>query len=166
MYPGVVTGAGTVLSVGQAERAMGAGARFIVSPGFDPAVADWCLERNIPALPGVATPTEILMALGRGIDLVKFFPAEALGGVTMLEAVAAPFGNVRFVPTGGINAHNFPAYLRLKAVVACGGSWLASGAMLRSGNYAEITRLTREAVAIIGEAGAKGGHPRQEETAS
>jgi 2-dehydro-3-deoxyphosphogluconate aldolase/(4S)-4-hydroxy-2-oxoglutarate aldolase len=108
-FPDIITGAGTVLTPDQAQRATSAGARYIVSPGVSPAVIDWCLARGIPVMPGVATPTEIMMALDKGISLVKFFPSEALGGVRMLEALAAVFGGVRFVPTGGISAANLAA---------------------------------------------------------
>ena len=156
-FPDMLTGAGTVLSVDQAKRAIGAGASYIVSPGFAPSVVDLCQRNGIPVLPGVATPTEILMALGKGINLVKFFPAEALGGARMLDALAAPFGSVKFIPTGGINALNLPNYLTRNSVLACGGSWLATGALLKAGAYAEIARLTREAVDIVADARGQGG---------
>jgi 2-dehydro-3-deoxyphosphogluconate aldolase/(4S)-4-hydroxy-2-oxoglutarate aldolase len=147
--PNVIVGAGTVIGAEQAKRAAGAGARFIVSPGFEEKVVDWCQAHKMPVMPGIATPTEILMALGKGIDLVKFFPAEALGGVPVLEAIAAAFGGVRFVPTGGITAENLAAYLKLPMVFACGGSWLVAGKLLNAGAFDEITRLTREAVGIV-----------------
>jgi len=116
-FPEIVTGAGTVLSVDQAQRAVLAGAQFVVSPGFNPKVVDWCLEREIPVTPGVATPTEIDMALDKGLNILKFFPAEALGGVAMLKAIAAPYGGVRFIPTGGINSRNLAEYLKLPMVL-------------------------------------------------
>lgn len=145
----MLVGAGTVLTVQQAEQAVGAGARYIVSPGFDAAIVDWCLERRIPVLPGVATPTEIMKARARGVTLLKFFPAEGLGGVRMLKALSGPFPGIRFIPTGGINATNLPEYLALPNVVACGGSWMATSSMIAEGQFDEITRLAREAQAIV-----------------
>jgi 2-dehydro-3-deoxyphosphogluconate aldolase/(4S)-4-hydroxy-2-oxoglutarate aldolase len=147
----LLVGAGTVLTVQQAEQATQAGAQYVVSPGFDPAVVDWCQEHDVPVLPGVATPTEISMALARGLDLVKFFPAEAMGGVQMLQALRAPFASVRFVPTGGITAANLPRYLALPNVAACGGSWMAKENMISAGKFAEIARLSRQARAIVGQ---------------
>lgn len=111
--PDVVIGAGTVLSVEQSEKAVAAGARYIVSPGFDPKVVDWCLKHDVAITPGVATPTEINMALDKGLNILKLFPAEALGGLKMLKALAAPYGDVKFIPTGGINRRNLADYLRL-----------------------------------------------------
>lgn len=147
--PDVLVGAGTVLSREQAEKAVAAGARFIVSPGFDLKVVDWCLKHAIPVTPGVATPTEINMALDKGLRILKFFPAEALGGVKTLKAIAAPYGGVKFIPTGGVSAGNLADYLSLPAVHACGGSWLVKGKLISAGEFAEITRLAREAVAIV-----------------
>ena len=156
-YPQIVTGAGTVLTAEQAERAVRAGARYIVSPGFDVHVVDWCVARQVPVMPGVATPTEILMALDKGISLLKFFPAEALGGVHMLEALASVFSGVRFVPTGGVTAANLPNYLTLPSVFAVGGSWLVSGKLLAAGAFEEVTRLAREAVEIVARVRGQGG---------
>lgn len=118
--PDVLVGAGTVLTVHQAEQAAGAGVKFIVSPGFDASVVDWCQSHNVPVLPGVATPTEIQMALAKDLKLLKFFPAEEIGGVRMLKALSAPYSEVKFIPTGGINAANLAQYLALPNVVACG----------------------------------------------
>jgi 2-dehydro-3-deoxyphosphogluconate aldolase/(4S)-4-hydroxy-2-oxoglutarate aldolase len=112
-------------------------------------VVGWCQERNVPVLPGVATPTDISMALARGLDLVKFFPAEAMGGVQTLQALAAPFAGVRFIPTGGITAANLPHYLALPNVAACGGSWMAREGMISAGKFTEIARLSRQARAIV-----------------
>jgi len=148
-FPEIITGAGTVLSVDQAQKAVLAGAQFIVSPGFNPKVVDWCLEHEVPVTPGVATPTEIDMALDKGLDILKFFPAEALGGIAMLKAIAAPYGEVRFIPTGGINSQNLAEYLKLPMVHACGGSWLSTAKLISAGAFDEITRLTQEAVAIV-----------------
>ena len=147
----LLVGAGTVLTVEQAEQATQAGAQYVVAPGFDPAVVGWCQERNVPVIPGVATPTEISMALARGLDLLKFFPAEAMGGVQTLQALSAPFAGVRFVPTGGITAANLPQYLALPNVAACGGSWMAKEGMISAGEFTEIARLSRQARAIVGQ---------------
>lgn len=147
--PHVIVGAGTVLSVDQANMAVSAGARFIVSPGFNPKVVDWCLEHEVPVTPGVVTPTEIDMALDKGLDILKFFPAEAIGGVAMLKAIAAPYIGVRFIPTGGISPQNLGEYLKLPMVHACGGSWLAPAKLISAGAFDEITHLTEEAVTIV-----------------
>jgi len=147
--PEVVVGAGTVVSVDQARQAVDAGASFIVSPGFGPKVVEWCLQARVPVLPGVATPSDILLALDHGLTILKFFPAESLGGTPMLEAMAAPFGGVRFVPTGGITAANLGAYLKLPAVIAVGGSWLVAPKLIAAGKFDEITRLTQEAVSAV-----------------
>ena len=145
----LLVGAGTVLTVEQAEQATQAGAQYVVAPGFDPAVVGWCQERNVPVIPGVATPTEISMALARGLSLLKFFPAEAMGGVQTLQALSAPFAGVRFIPTGGITVANLPQYLALPNVAACGGSWMAKEGMISAGRFAEIARLSRQARAIV-----------------
>src|SRR5215471_9568227 len=112
----LLVGAGTVLTVEQAERATQAGAQYVVAPGFDPAVVGWCQAHNVPVIPGVATPTDISLALARGLHLLKFFPAEAMGGVRTLQALSAPFASVRFLPTGGVTAANLPQYLALPNV--------------------------------------------------
>lgn len=145
----MLVGAGTVLTVQQAEQAILAGARYIVSPGFDAVVVDWCQEQGIPVLPGVATPTEINMALARNVRLLKFFPAEEFGGIRMLKALHGPYPDVRFIPTGGIRATNLAEYLALPNVVACGGSWMATGGMLAKGQFDEIARVAGEARAIV-----------------
>jgi len=145
----LLVGAGTVLTVEQAEQATQAGAQYVVAPGFDPAVVGWCQERNVPVIPGVATPTEISMALARGLSLLKFFPAEPMGGVQTLQALAAPFAGVQFIPTGGITAANLPRYLALPNVAACGGSWMAKEGMISAGKFAEIASLSRQARAIV-----------------
>lgn len=142
-------GAGTVLTVRQAELAVEAGAQYIVSPGFDATVVDWCLEHHVAVLPGVATPTEIMMALVRELKLLKFFPAEESGGVRMLKALSGPFPDVRFIPTGGINTTNLSAYLALPNVVACGGSWMTTRSTISAGRFDEITRLAGEGRAIV-----------------
>ncbi|MFC8435799.1 bifunctional 4-hydroxy-2-oxoglutarate aldolase/2-dehydro-3-deoxy-phosphogluconate aldolase [Streptomyces sp. NPDC057253] len=143
---GLVVGAGTVLTAEQAERAVAAGARFLVSPGLDDEVLAAARALGVPIAPGVATATELMRAVKAGLDTVKLFPAEPLGGRAMLRALAAPFPGVRFMPTGGIDAAALPGYLAEPAVLAVGGSWMATPALLRSGDYAEIRRLTAEAV--------------------
>jgi 2-dehydro-3-deoxyphosphogluconate aldolase/(4S)-4-hydroxy-2-oxoglutarate aldolase len=150
--PEIAIGAGTVLSVEQAEKAVAAGARYIVSPGFDPKVVDWCLTHDVAVTPGVATPTEINMALDKGLNILKFFPAEALGGVKTLKAIAAPYGGVKFIPTGGVNPKNLADYLSLPAVHTCGGSWLVTSKLISAGEFAEITRLAKEARSIVRQA--------------
>jgi 2-dehydro-3-deoxyphosphogluconate aldolase/(4S)-4-hydroxy-2-oxoglutarate aldolase len=155
--PEILLGAGTVLSVSQAKRAVGAGATFLVSPGFDPKVVDWAVKNAIPILPGIATATEILMALDKGLTIFKFFPAEALGGVRMLESLGAVFAGVKFVPTGGVTAANLATYLRLPAVHAVGGTWIASAKAISAGDFEGISRLSREAVAIVRSERKSGG---------
>lgn len=147
--PDMLVGAGTVLSVEQADSAVRAGARFIVSPGFDPKLVDWCLDHQVPVTPGVATPTEVIMGLDRGLRILKFFPAQALGGIKTLKALAAPFGHVRFIPTGGVNPDNLADYLRLGCVHACGGSWLAKGETIASGEFSKISELAQQARGIV-----------------
>lgn len=147
--PEIIVGAGTVLSVDQASRAVSAGARFIVSPGFNPRVVDWCLQNEVSVTPGVATPTEIEMALDKGLEILKFFPAEALGGIPMLKAIAAPYGGVKFIPTGGINQENLADYLAQPSVHCCGGSWLVKANLISAGRFDEITQLTRDAMSVV-----------------
>jgi len=147
--PQMVVGAGTVLNIEQAKQAIAARARFIVSPGFTPMVVRWCLEQGIPVFPGVATPSEIIQAIDYGLEVVKFFPAEALGGIKFLKALSGPFKQVRFIPTGGINAENLPGYLDLPEVLACGGSWITPKKLIRSGHFAEITQLCIAATNLI-----------------
>ncbi|MFF7982847.1 bifunctional 4-hydroxy-2-oxoglutarate aldolase/2-dehydro-3-deoxy-phosphogluconate aldolase [Streptomyces sp. NPDC007901] len=142
----LTVGAGTVLTAEQAERAVAAGARFLVSPGFDDEVIDAARELGVPVAPGVATASELMRALKAGVDTVKLFPAEPLGGTGMLRALAAPFPGARFVPTGGIGPDQLPAYLTHPSVLAVGGSWIATPGHLERGDYDEIRRLTAEAV--------------------
>lgn len=150
-FPEGFIGAGTVRTLGDAARVIDAGARFVVSPGTDPDVVAFCCERNVLAMPGVCTPTEIQAALKAGGRLLKFFPAEASGGISFLKALAGPFREVRFVPTGGISAANLAAYLGLSQVAACGGSWMVAPALLAEGNFARVTELAAEAVNIVAE---------------
>lgn len=146
--PDVLAGAGTVLTPAQAAQAHEAGAHFIVSPGFNPAVVDYCLEHGIPVFPGVCTPTEIEMALEKGLSVLKFFPAEPIGGLPYLKAIAAPYRAVEFIPTGGIKAHSFSDYLEFKQVIACGGSWMAPASWIAAGDFARIRAQTANAVGI------------------
>jgi 2-dehydro-3-deoxyphosphogluconate aldolase/(4S)-4-hydroxy-2-oxoglutarate aldolase len=145
-HGGLTVGAGTVLTSEQAERAVAAGARFVVSPGFDEEVVAKCRELGVPVVPGIATATELMRALKAGLDTVKLFPAEPLGGLRTLRALAAPFPRVRFVPTGGIDAYRMAAYLADPAVLAVGGSWMATADHLARGDYEETRRLTADAV--------------------
>jgi 2-dehydro-3-deoxyphosphogluconate aldolase/(4S)-4-hydroxy-2-oxoglutarate aldolase len=147
--PGVLVGAGTVLTPETVDRAIDAGAEFIVAPGLNPAVVARCRERDVAVVPGVATPTEIEAALALGLRLLKLFPAEALGGLRYLEAIAAPYRSVRFVPTGGIGPGNLAAWLANPAVAACGGSWVATADDIRDGRWDEVTARAREAAAIV-----------------
>ena len=144
----ILAGAGTITTVEEAKRALGAGAKFIVSPGLAPAVVKFAQENKIPIFPGVATPTEIMAALDLGAKVLKFFPAEALGGVKTLKAFSGPFGAARFIPTGGISTANLKDYLSMPKVVAVGGSWMVKPELLRAGNFAEVTKLAREAVEL------------------
>jgi 2-dehydro-3-deoxyphosphogluconate aldolase/(4S)-4-hydroxy-2-oxoglutarate aldolase len=146
--PGILVGAGTVLDIDTVKRAVDAGAKFIVSPGFSEKVVGYCLDHKIPVTPGCVTPTEIQMALEHGISTVKFFPAEAVGGIKTLKAIAAPFAKVRFIPTGGITEENLADYLSFAPVIACGGSWMASRELLAAGDFAMITSITGSAVAM------------------
>jgi 2-dehydro-3-deoxyphosphogluconate aldolase/(4S)-4-hydroxy-2-oxoglutarate aldolase len=145
---GILAGAGTVLSVEQVKQAVDNGASFILSPGVDVAVVEYCVTNDICVLPGVATASEIQLCITLGVTTVKFFPAEALGGRRYIDAVGAPFPQVRFVPTGGVSPANLSDYLASPRVAACGGSWLAKSAVVAAGRFGEITRLAREAVAI------------------
>jgi 2-dehydro-3-deoxyphosphogluconate aldolase / (4S)-4-hydroxy-2-oxoglutarate aldolase len=148
----LLVGAGTVVRPEQVDRAVAAGARFVVSPGFDVAVVRRCRDLGVPAIPGVATATEIQAALAEGVDVVKFFPAELLGGVAMINALAGPFPAVRFIPTGGIAAANLTPYLAHRSVLAVGGSWMVAPKLIAAADWDEVTRLTAEAVALAGPA--------------
>ncbi len=148
-YPDMLVGAGTVLTVEQVRRAVSAGARFIVSPGFNPKVVDYCIENGIPVTPGINSPTQIEMALERNLKVLKFFPAETSGGVAMLKAMSAPYGEVKFIPTGGVNAENLNSYLSFSKVHACGGSWMVKSELIKGHRFEEITRLVREAIDVM-----------------
>jgi len=143
----LLVGAGTVLTAEQVDRAVAAGARFVVSPGFGLPVVRRCQEVGVPVFPGVATPTEIMMALDAGLETVKFFPAGELGGAAMVKALSAPFRSVRFIPTGGVNTGNLADYLALPSVLAVGGTWMVAPDLLAAGDWAEVTRRAAAAVA-------------------
>ena len=147
--PDMLLGAGTVLTPQQAAQARDAGARFVVSPGLNPVVVDYCLEQGIPVFPGVCTPTEIEAGLQRGLKVLKFFPAEPAGGLAYLKAISAPYSMLEFIPTGGINAEKLPAYLGFRSVVACGGSWMAPAEWIRGGEFDRIREETARAVQTI-----------------
>jgi 2-dehydro-3-deoxyphosphogluconate aldolase / (4S)-4-hydroxy-2-oxoglutarate aldolase len=151
--PDLLVGAGTVVTVTQIDQAVNAGARFVMSPGLDAQIVRRCQELGVPVFPGVATPTEIQAALACGVSIVKFFPAEPLGGATTVAALAAPFGGVRFIPTGGIGPVQAREYLALKSVLAIGGSWIAPPAMVSAADWPRITARAAEAVALLAEAG-------------
>ena len=150
-FPDMLVGAGTVLSTEQVDRAIGAGAKFIVSPGLNPKVVEYCIKKGYPVCPGIMTPTELEVALGFGLDVVKFFPAENAGGLKMIKAMSAPYIMMKFMPTGGINATNVRDYLACDKILACGGSWMVKGDLINAGNFGEIERLTREASEIVKE---------------
>lgn len=150
-YPRMLVGAGTVLTTEQVDRAVNAGAKFIVSPGFDPEVVDYCLSKEIPIFPGCVTPSEVAQAVKRGLKVVKFFPAEQFGGVATIKALAAPYTMVRFMPTGGVSAKNLKEYLSCDKIIACGGSWMVKGDMIKAGEFDKICEMTKEAVALAKE---------------
>ena len=150
-FPDMLVGAGTVLTIDQVDRAVAAGAKFIVSPGLDENIVDYCLKKDIPVCPGVQTPSEITKAVSLGLDHVKFFPAEPAGGLKMISAVGAAFPNVKFMPTGGINANNVKEYLQSSKIFCCGGSWMVKGDMIKAGDFDAIEKLTAEAAGIVKE---------------
>jgi len=149
---GLILGAGTVLTVDQAKQAVDCGAKFIVTPGFNPKVVGHCVDNDIPITPGVCTPSQIEAALDFGLTAVKFFPAEAFGGLKTLKAISAPYPMMKFIPTGGINAANIGAYLAFEKVLACGGSWIVKKDLIAANKFEEITELTRYAMSAIAEA--------------
>lgn len=147
-FPDMLVGAGTVLTTEQVERAHKAGAKFIVSPGFDPEIIDCCISIGLPVLPGCITPSEIAQAVKRGLKVVKFFPAEQSGGVAMIKAMAAPYSMVKFMPTGGISTKNLADYLSCDKILCCGGSWMVKEDLIKSGSFDKITDMTKEATAL------------------
>ena len=149
----MLVGAGTVLKVDQVRQAVDAGACYIVAPGFNPKVVSFCMDKGIPVVPGVSTPTDIEMALDYELEVVKFFPAEAFGGLKTLKAVCGPYKTIKFLPTGGIGPHNLLEYLKHPQVPACGGSWLVKSSLIVNGQFQEVARLAREAMDIVAQAG-------------
>ncbi len=154
-YPDMLVGAGTVLTTEQVDRAVLAGAKFIVSPGLNPQIVKYCVEKGILITPGCANPSDIEQALENGLEVVKFFPAEPAGGLKMIKALAAPYVGVKFMPTGGINATNVRDYLAYDRILACGGSWMVSSDLVKAGDFEKITELTKEAVEIVKESRGK-----------
>ena len=150
-YPDMFVGAGTVLTIEQVDRAVAAGAKFIVSPGFDPEIVDYCLSKEIPIFPGCITPSEVAQAVKRGLKVVKFFPAEQFGGVATIKAMAAPYVGLKFMPTGGVSAKNLESYLSCDKIVACGGSWMVKGDLVKAVKFDEIKPMTEEAVKLVAE---------------
>ena len=150
-YPDMFVGAGTVLTIEQVDRAVAAGAKFIVSPGFDPEIVDYCLSKEIPVFPGCITPSEVAQAVKRGLKVVKFFPAEQFGGVATIKAMAAPYVGLKFMPTGGVSAKNLESYLSCDKIIACGGSWMVKGDLVKAGKFDEIKAMTEEAVKLVAE---------------
>ena len=147
-YPDMLVGAGTVLTIEQVDKAVGAGAKFIVSPGFDPEIVDYCIEKEIPVLPGIISPSEAAQAVKKGLEVVKFFPAEQFGGVSTIKALSAPYTMLKFMPTGGVSVNNLKDYLSCDKIICCGGSWMVKGDMIKAGEFDKIARLTKEAVEL------------------
>lgn len=154
-FPDMLVGAGTVLTTEQVDRAVAAGAKFIVSPGLNPRIVKYCVEKGILITPGCSNPSDIEIALENGLEVVKFFPAEPAGGLKMIKAMAAPYVGVKFMPTGGINQTNVRDYLAYDRILACGGSWMVKGSLVDAGEFDKIEELTREAVEIVKESRGK-----------
>lgn len=150
-HPEMLVGAGTVLTVEQVDEAVAAGAKFIVSPGLNSEVVKYCLDKNIAITPGVVTPSEMELAIELGLNIVKFFPAEPSGGLSMIKAVSAPYTMLKFMPTGGINPGNVKEYLKSDKIFACGGSWMVKGDLVDAGDFDKIKGLTKEAANIVKE---------------
>lgn len=148
-FPDMLVGAGTVLTIEQVDRAVAAGAKFIVSPGLNPKVVKYCVEKGIPIAPGCTNPSDIEQAIECGLEVVKFFPAEACGGLEMIKAMSAPYTKMKFMPTGGINAKNITTYLDFNKIIACGGSWMVNNDLIKEGNFEAIATLTRDAVSTM-----------------
>lgn len=148
-FPQMCVGAGTVLNASQVDAAVDAGAQFIVSPGLNPKTVKYCMERNVPITPGTSSPSDIEQAIELGLDVVKFFPAEQSGGLEKIKAMAAPYVNMKFMPTGGISAKNLTSYLDFNKIIACGGSWMVPGDLINAGEWDKIEKLTREAVGTM-----------------
>lgn len=150
-YPEMLVGAGTVLSAEQVDKALEAGAQFIVSPGLNPEVVRYCQSKGVPVTPGVQTPSEMELAMSLGLDFVKFFPAEPAGGLKYIKAVCGPYTGLQFMPTGGVNTSNVREYLAFDRIVAAGGSWMVPKNLIAEGKFSEITALVKDAAAIVKE---------------
>ncbi len=148
-FPELLVGAGTVLTIEQADKAVAAGAKFIVSPGFNPKVVKHCIEKDIPVTPGCSSPSDVEQAIELGLEVVKFFPAEAAGGLNMIKSMAAPYVNMKFMPTGGINEKNVTSYLDFDKVIACGGSWMVNKDMVKAGDFESIKKLTKKSLEVM-----------------
>ena len=147
--PDMLVGAGTVLTLEQGKACVEAGAKFIVSPGYDPALVAWCMEKNVPVLPGCVTPTEIMAGLQAGVKIFKFFPSNIYGGIKAMKALSGPFVGIQFIPTGGVNAENLEEYLTAPFIAAVGGSWVCAKADISAGNFEKITQLAQQATDIV-----------------
>jgi 2-dehydro-3-deoxyphosphogluconate aldolase/(4S)-4-hydroxy-2-oxoglutarate aldolase len=147
--PDILLGAGTVLTTDQVDRAVAAGAKFVVSPGLNPKIVAHCIEKGIPITPGCSNPSDVEIALEFGLDVIKFFPAEQSGGLDYIKAIAAPYPNLKFMPTGGINAGNIGTYLAYEKIHACGGSWMVGADLINAGNFDAITAICKEAVSKV-----------------
>ena len=150
-FPDMLVGAGTVLTIEQVDRAVAAGAKFIVSPGFDKEIVDYCLAKDIPVCPGTQTASEMIQAIKAGLTRVKFFPAENAGGLKMIKAIGAALTALKFMPTGGISAQNVKEYLESEKIFCCGGSWMVKGDMIKAGAFDEIKKKVSEAAQIVKE---------------
>ena len=150
-FPEMLVGAGTVLTTEQVDRAVAAGAKFIVSPGLNPRIVKYCVEKGIVITPGCANASDMEQALENGLEVVKFFPAEPAGGLNMIKALAAPYVGLKFMPTGGISPKNVRDYLAYNRIIACGGSWMVKNELVKAGDFAAITELAKECVQIVKE---------------
>ncbi|MBQ8844824.1 MAG: bifunctional 4-hydroxy-2-oxoglutarate aldolase/2-dehydro-3-deoxy-phosphogluconate aldolase [Clostridia bacterium] len=148
----MIVGAGTIINVDQAKLAIECGAKFIVSPGFSRDIVEYCQSQNIPVIPGCITPSEIMQAIECGLNVVKFFPAKEFGGLSTMKSLSGPFGQIKFMPTGGVNLENLKEFISAKFIVACGGTYMVKDDLINSDNYEEITRLSRQSIEIIKEA--------------
>ena len=148
-FPEMFVGAGTVLTTEQVDRAVAAGAKFIVSPGLNPRIVKYCVEKGITITPGCTNPSDVEQAIENGLEVVKFFPAEQAGGLPMIKAMAAPYVGMKFMPTGGISPSNVKEYLAYDRIIACGGSWMVKGDLVKAGDFAKITELCKEAVEMV-----------------
>ena len=154
-FPEMLVGAGTVLTTEQVDRAVAAGAKFIVSPGLNPRIVKYCVEKGIVITPGCANASDMEQALENGLEVVKFFPAEPAGGLNMIKALAAPYVGLKFMPTGGISPKNVREYLAYNRIIACGGSWMVKNDLVKAGDFAAITEMAKECVQIVKESRGK-----------